>query len=329
MKKILKLQEIIIDKELQSRSRGLDMAHVGDLTEAYQGKNAETIETPRVFIIKGREGHWMTRGFHRGEAAVRAGKKTLECEVRNGEWADAVMDSVTSNIDHGLKRTTADKRRGIVMALAVHADWSDRKIAEELSVSHATVGEIRKENNSSGQIDQTKRLTRSGGLQTPAKLTPPKDPKTPYQHKDDKLPELKGVYRPMFLLNEDKTEVALDALNNPMPNKIGDIFADTTIREILIDQNSVAEAAHAVVSSINKLKRKSTFPFLDLVKVEKLINTIRDAQVALTDHLRDATPYIVCPKCGGSQCRTCKSIGYLSRGVYNANPEFHGRKRAL
>jgi hypothetical protein len=135
----LSVVAIIVDRSVQPRVRGLDEAHVEDLRAAYESGD----EVPRVTVWKVGHVCKLSRGFHRIEGARRAGLKHLVCEVHVGTEAEWKLDAFTSNADHGLKRTPEDIRRAVVEITKLFPDWSDRRLAESLKVSHHTVAKYR------------------------------------------------------------------------------------------------------------------------------------------------------------------------------------------
>ena len=88
---------------------------------------------------------WLWDGFHRLEAHARAGKTRIECEFLDGTLDDAILAACAANQAHGLRRTNADKRRAVETMLAhpVAKDWSARRIADHIGVTHAMVAEHR------------------------------------------------------------------------------------------------------------------------------------------------------------------------------------------
>jgi hypothetical protein len=345
MKKMLTIDSIVIDKDFQSRHRGLDKSHLADMIAAYEGKDAELIECPRVFEITGK-GNVLTRGFHRIEAAMRIGKKTIECEVRHGYVADAILDAVAGNIGHGLRRTNEDKRRCVEMVLSVHEDWSSRRIAEAAGVHQDLVAKVREAQVSDSDTSKEnasrkskKRKGRDGKSYSsngagkkdhsePGASDPSGGPKDAYKHMDDDVPDIKGVYRPLFMRNNNNHEVAIDYHGNSIPDLIGDIFADYRLRAAIVEAQDVVESFDVLLKSLNKVFRSNHFPWADEPKVEKLANQARDTLIAITETLVDGTPQICCPKCSGARCKFCIGSGYLGRGKYELHPEVQIKKRA-
>lgn len=69
-------------------------------------------------------------------------------EKGSGLWSGVATLSrprpSSRNAAHGLRRTIADKRRAVAMALALHGEMTDRAIADHCDVSNTFVGEIRR-----------------------------------------------------------------------------------------------------------------------------------------------------------------------------------------
>ena len=76
-------------------------------------------------------------------AANRNGSKSISAEIRKGTKADALRFALGANVAHGLKRTNADKRRSVELALAEWPNVSDRQIAEICAVNHHLVADAR------------------------------------------------------------------------------------------------------------------------------------------------------------------------------------------
>lgn len=89
---------------------------------------------------------------------------------------DAVLAAAGANKTHGLRRTNADKRRAVEMALSVAGGRSDHWIAERCGVSPTTVGTVRASlSNLDSQVERKGRdgrTTRTANIGR-AKAAPP------------------------------------------------------------------------------------------------------------------------------------------------------------
>jgi len=75
------------------------------------------------------------------------GCKYVPVDLYEGDNVDAQYISLTANIAHGLRRTNADKRKSVEMALKHPwmSEMSNVAIAEELCVSEFVVRKVRDE----------------------------------------------------------------------------------------------------------------------------------------------------------------------------------------
>lgn len=136
------LDELTIDAGLNPRAGGINSAHVADL-RAWLDANPKRDLPPAVVYRNGKAGHLLSEGFHRHAAYTAAGRKSMPCEVREGDRAAALLNAAGSNQSHGLKRTNEDKRLAVRLALAAAPDWTERQIAEHVGVSANFASEVR------------------------------------------------------------------------------------------------------------------------------------------------------------------------------------------
>jgi len=337
MKQMLALDSIVIDKDIQPRVKGLDEDHVDDLAEAYERPDAE-IPPPRVFVVAGR-GNILTRGFHRVAAMKKKGKKKAECEVRYGTYAEADIDAASSNADHGLKRTNADKRNAVGKYLKHYPEWTDRKIAEAAGVGADLVADCRvlsdSDNTNPKRVGKDGRKYKStkpksdsdDSLDTvPDTIAAPDVGRAETYYRNDGVPEMPGVYRPKMMKTSSGQEVVLDGYGNPAPAAVGDTFADPTLRDILAQAISGAEILDSVYQRFLELKagRKPfhQFPWLDIPTIQKLAETMRNAAVEIGNEIRAGVPYAVCPACAGERkgCKECRLSGYWPKAECDVYP---------
>lgn len=116
---------------------------VDEYTELYRRDDCP-LPPVEVFKVAGR---WnLIDGFHRLEAAVAAGRETIEVAVAgSGTIDDCIWRAVGANQAHGVRRSNADKRRAVTLALANPRSegLSTRLIAEHIGVSHELVRQAR------------------------------------------------------------------------------------------------------------------------------------------------------------------------------------------
>lgn len=123
---------------------------------------------PAVVAFHDGDAYWLADGFHRVNAALRAGVVLLPVDVRQGSQRDAVLYSAGVNATHGLRRTNNDKRRAVVRLLSdpEWSQWSDREIGRRCAVSHQFVNNLRSELSVNGLQISGRRVTRGGAEYT-------------------------------------------------------------------------------------------------------------------------------------------------------------------
>jgi hypothetical protein len=99
---------------------------------------------PVVVYFNGAE-FILADGFHRVMAASQNSFEDIEAEIRRGTKCDALRFSLSANASHGLRRTNADKRRSVEMALAEWPNLSSSEIGRICSVGHTLVDTVRRE----------------------------------------------------------------------------------------------------------------------------------------------------------------------------------------
>lgn len=141
-KKLVKIlfDSITADDGVQCRA-SLNADAVSDYADAMK----QGAKFPPLVIFEDGETNWLADGFHRLEALKINGKKQTQCEVRKGTRQDAIKFALSANACHGLRRTNADKRRAVEIALAEWPGLSSAEIARLCAVSHPTVESIRRE----------------------------------------------------------------------------------------------------------------------------------------------------------------------------------------
>ncbi len=139
--KQLALKNIIVDPALRMRAKGLNERLVGEYAESMKAG----VEFEPAVVYHDQTGtNWLSRGFHRYAAALKAGHKTLTVEMRHGTRLEALIDAAGSNGDHGLRRTNADKRLAVEQLLTALPEWTNSQIAQAVGVSESFTGDVKK-----------------------------------------------------------------------------------------------------------------------------------------------------------------------------------------
>ena len=110
--------------------------------------------------------HWLADGFHRVDAAKRAGRDRVLAEIRAGSKTHAILHACGANTDHGVRRTNADKRNAVERLIELSHEngegWSDNEIAKRARVSQPFVSKILSYNDY--KIGATPRTVTRGGV---------------------------------------------------------------------------------------------------------------------------------------------------------------------
>jgi len=142
----LQLKDLKIDGGTQPR-QAISEQTVAEYAEAIRAGDT----FPPVVVFHDGATYWLVDGFHRYHAHRLVGRDTIEATVHQGTLRDAILHSLTANVDHGLRRTNADKRKAVLTMLtnelvATDGDgnpWSDNEIARRCAVSHGVVTRVR------------------------------------------------------------------------------------------------------------------------------------------------------------------------------------------
>lgn len=167
---LLKVAHIITTAGTQIRAR-MDVDTVSQYAELMQDS---TNRFPPVVVFCDRGQYILADGFHRVWAAHRNSFLDIEAIVHKGTKADALRYALGANAAHGLRRSNADKRRSVELALAEWPTLSDREIERICCVSDSLVADVRKAQlPDSGSCESEKRTGKDGKLRKlPARHAP-------------------------------------------------------------------------------------------------------------------------------------------------------------
>lgn len=144
---------------IQTR-RQLDDETIEDYSQAMRGGT----EFPPVVLFQTEPtaGWILADGFHRVAAARKAGLRRILAEVRQGDRQAATTYALRANVKHGRRRTNADKRKTVEIALKEFPDQSDRSLAEMCAVDKSLVASIRRQVADSTTCASHKRIGMDG-----------------------------------------------------------------------------------------------------------------------------------------------------------------------
>lgn len=189
MTSLISINDIYIDSALQTRVRLNEV-----VTQEYTALMRDGVQFPPVVLFDDGKRKYLVDGFHRLNAAKRAGQQTIEVEVHMGEKYAGFLYSLKANAAHGLQRTNEDKRHGVLKLLEdfEYIDKSDREIAAICAVSHTFVSKVRARNKQPAARNLNLMAKPIGlSYETSGEVaTLPVDPVQEYDPRDDVLKEL-------------------------------------------------------------------------------------------------------------------------------------------
>ena len=124
------LSSIQRDASIQCRAE-IDLGVVNDYAERMSA--GDKFPPVELFGVAGK--CWPGDGWHRIMAAESIGAKSIVAHLRKGGRVDALKHALSANSLHGHRRSNADKRRCVEIALAEFPNDSSRKIAKLCGVS--------------------------------------------------------------------------------------------------------------------------------------------------------------------------------------------------
>lgn len=158
----LELEKITIDPSMQIR------VETNSPTVAeYEDRMSEGEQFPPLLVWFTDGAHVLLDGWHRHAAMTNNGFVDAECKIFTGTKTEALIAAACSNRQHGLKMTSADKRKAIVKLIETSGELSSRAIAEAIGVSDHTVEAVR-----NLEVSKCAPATRKGkdGKKYPAKM---------------------------------------------------------------------------------------------------------------------------------------------------------------
>ncbi len=154
----LLLRKIRRDGGTQARCR-LDQNDIEEYAVGYRNEDP----VPPIDVFNDGIDLWLADGFHRFEALLTIGRKTVYAHMHRGTVRNAILFGLSSNSRHGVRLTNEDKRKAILMMLEDEEwrAWSDREIGRRCGATHVMVMHCRSE--LCGNYHQSKRkVTRNG-----------------------------------------------------------------------------------------------------------------------------------------------------------------------
>lgn len=299
--------ELHFDPRCQSRI-AIDSDAVAEYQAAYEAK-AE-MPPPEVFSVDG--ALYVVDGYHRVAAAIGAGVSFLRVTiVGEGTMDQAVWRATSANRGHGLRRTNADKRRAVRMALEspIGQEQSSRVIADHCGVSANFVAQVRHELE--GQLssddscgDDPTANVRSSQLSSDDSSEPVRR-----RGKDGKLRRLPEP-RAQRSICTDESLPQLETsscVGVPSGSSTADPSSAAYVADGMPDYGAALEELSARVRTV-RIGIRRDMPAVLVGLRQRVEQLLLD-----TEHAIELAAPVPCPKCGGPGCTSCGSRGWTTR----------------
>lgn len=176
----IRLDNIDLDVSIQCRA-AIDTGTVNDYAE----RMTEGDKFPPIIVFGTDKRSWIGDGWHRVMAARQIDARQIDADLHPGGRINALKYALSSNALHGNRRTNADKRRCVEIALREFPKLSSRAIAEMCGVGPDLVIAVRPQVSE----NDTSKRTGSDGKQYPAHREPV-DPPTEQIHHEEEVETL-------------------------------------------------------------------------------------------------------------------------------------------
>lgn len=262
---------------------------------------------------------WLADGFHRVEAATRAGRTVIDADTAKGGFIDALRWALGCNAKHGKRITNEDKQNAMQMAwdnrqqlfggdpsgallaetCGVHRNTASAFVAEHIQQPPAVTAPVRRPKSANGgrqvaQIVQPQRPVRTvvgtDGKQYPVRPVRPAAAKAPTR-----------PAAPAHVVPTDRFGVEI-----PVP------------LQAAFDGDGLAE----VYAQISSARTRLRFGLQN--NVAEFAAVRQDALVQLDNaysFVKSAQPFCVCRMCQGQGCKACHGRGWQTEDEYKRNPD--------
>lgn len=308
-RKKLQVREIVLDEKAQTRAK-LEEQVVQDYAAHYRSKDKikSVMPEPDCFEVVG-VGYVCIDGFHRTAAMRMAGLSWCWVNVvGRGTMEDALWAAFARNHQHGLRRSNADKRRTVELALdhVKAKNLSARSLADHCGVGDDLVHDVRKEREARTQLPGPSHVAGKDGKDYPAKRPSARASDPDRQQlrlvqggKDDGAAAQKEAEREARRSMQEATDAAKGSASSAKPS--GDA----------VPSDAPVTAAIALLKEarlgVARLGRESPHVHTLLEQVAK--------QVAGIEDMLDAERPVACPGCSGHGCDKCARRGWVSQRV--------------
>lgn len=273
----IRLRMVRIDGDTQTRD-AIDEATVAEYEQHYR----DGVDLPPIEVVWDGRSFWLHDGFHRYHAAKRAGLTSLPAISVEGTADLARWLACGANRTHGLKRSNADKRRAVSMALALKPEESNAAIAAHCGVSDHFVGDVRKDLTPIGSESTADRVTRTG--------------------------------RDGRKINTSRIGKRTAPPPKPEPKSTP---ADSCAEQMERAEEAIKEAVALVDEALRCARELAAQPEGAYVHLQSIESDLVNARTGL----KKAGPAGRCANCKGGGCKVCRKTGWISSLIAETHPD--------
>ena len=261
--------------------------------------------------------YFLSEGWHRLAAHRLAGRSAISATIRSGGWKEALEHALGSNAQHGLPRSSADKRHAVKLALTHWAQWSNGVIAEKCAVSKEMVGDIRPRQVSDSDTCLGPVIGKDGKTYPPTPKRPP--PKSPQQDENPAI-EQSSAPKPRSVEGRSPPQpksqtpaLPTDQLNQTVPPHLVALWERRSeVQQLLDDLAHIHRLVQQAQDDRDPLycgAGQGNTP----INFNSVLGQLKQARSSI----KEAMPYAVCPMCQGTGCRSCSGNGLISKFRYD------------
>lgn len=264
---------------------------------------------------------WLADGFHRVEAATRAGRTVIDADTAKGGFIDALRWALGCNAKHGKRITNEDKQNAMQMAwdnrqqlfggdpsgallaetCGVHRNTASAFVAEHIQQPPAVTAPVRRPKSANGgerpaQFVQVTPMPTRPVVGRDGRVT--NVPMRPVRPAAAKAPTRPAA--PAHVVPTDRFGVEI-----PVP------------LQAAFDGDGLAE----VYAQISSARTRLRFGLQN--NVAEFAAVRQDALVQLDNaynFVKSAQPFCVCRMCQGQGCKACHKRGWQTEDEYERNP---------
>lgn len=291
---------------LQTRV-ALDERTVSEYADAM--REGQVFPPVKVFDEPGTGAYWLADGFHRVEAAMRAGVQVVDADVSKGYFVDALRYALGCNAKHGKRVTNEDKQNALAIAWAnrdalfggipsgallaatcgVHRNTAAAFLAEHAEPQTPPVAPVRRQSSANAPVQV-------------AQIVQPAAPVRKVVGTDGKSYPVRPV---RFVPARPEHVVPTDRYGVEIPVAANIVFENDWRIGKVLDAISEARCALRGGDAVFAAVRQDA-----LVQLNNAYNFVAAA-----------APHCVCRMCQGQGCAACHGRGWQTGEEYERNPK--------